>query len=667
MPQDVTPVITNPIVDLLPRVGMPSHQGTIRWDDAYSTCIDFEWKCTPTRLAKILEIDSLASLPTPQQYIIDGGNPVLRLNLIFDPSNDLDIFVDGELWDKKSKTQTFNIIEFRKNGEVLWGFMPLRYWGSNPGDMVSPEPEIFLDDDGEPYTVPSEPVDFNKGQSIATLEKRGNKLYISIRTPYSWLQTAIFPVFVDVDVDEQVGANADDCWVYKTYPGAAWAFQDGNSHTVGQKTVWGFTHSGTGQRFQTVALAQAETIDTASLIITASGTKSSTTVKSYIQGEDADDAAAFSTYANYNGRARTTAKIAWDGIAAWTDGVEYTSPEIKTVIQEIVDRGGWATGQDIVIFWEDHDNRSSASAIRGGHSHNLSNPEAPQLHVEYTAGGGFTAKAVGGGAVTMAGNLGLYTFIDVGEGAVTMGGVLGAVKGFVQALGGGAVTMAGVLTTVYKFSLAVGGGAVGLAGALGRAIAMAVGAGTLAPTGALALLTRIDVGAGVVGIAGILNRLIKIALGAGAVGMAGALGLLTRIGIGAGAVGMAGTLARLTRLAVGAGAVGIAGVVAKVFKLAVGSGAVGMAGTLGRTIKIAVGSGAVGMAGVLAAIKAGTILFITSQLATVLNITKFTATVLNVASQLTQLLFFTKSNATELIITSSISTLLTIKSSMAVR
>ena len=172
MPQAVTPTITN-----------PSNQGTITWDNAYGSGIDFEWQCTPVRLNKILTIGSLADLPTPQQYIQDGGNPVLRLNLIFAPPSGVDIYVDGSLWDKSTKRQTFDAIEFRKGSETLWYFEPLMYW-----DSVG-----------------------NEGQSVATLEKSGSSLYISIRVPYSWLQSAVFPVFIDADVaiDTGGGSNMD--------------------------------------------------------------------------------------------------------------------------------------------------------------------------------------------------------------------------------------------------------------------------------------------------------------------------------------------------------------------------------------------------------------------------------------------------------------------------
>lgn len=169
MPVDVTPTLTNPIVA---TAGETKHQGTITWGNAYGSGIDFEWKCTPKVLEKLLVISGLTDLPMPAQYILDGGNPFLRLNLIFDHSSDMDVYVDNSLWGEQNEVQTFDAIEFRREGEVLWWFSPLKYW-----DSIGEE-----------------------GYSVATLERSGNKLYISVRVPYSWLQSAIFPVFIDADV-----------------------------------------------------------------------------------------------------------------------------------------------------------------------------------------------------------------------------------------------------------------------------------------------------------------------------------------------------------------------------------------------------------------------------------------------------------------------------------
>ena len=166
--------------DKVASISNSNNRGTIIWDDAYGSGIDFEWEATPYRLNKILTVSGLNDLPPPAQYVQNGGNPVLRLNLVLAHSSDVDIYVNDQLWDKRSKQQTFDRIEFRKDGEMLRSFMPLLYWDSEG----------------------------SKGQSIATVEKRGNSLYISIRVPYEWLQSAVYPVYIDADIT--IDANAEN-------------------------------------------------------------------------------------------------------------------------------------------------------------------------------------------------------------------------------------------------------------------------------------------------------------------------------------------------------------------------------------------------------------------------------------------------------------------------
>lgn len=308
MPQSVTPVITNPEIDLLPAVGMPSHQGTIRWNNGYGEGIDFEWRCTSTRLVKILEIENLNKLPVPEQYIIDGGNPVLRLNLIFDPSSGVDILVDGEVWDKNSKKQTFNIIEFRKDNDILWGFLPLRYWGSGGGD------------------------EDNEGQSIATLEKRGNKLYISIRVPYEWLQDAIYPVFIDTTVDEDVNASANDADERES-TGAVnltWAYVRHRTDVAASFRYWG------GHRWTGISIDQLTTIDVCyvQIYIPDAGYDNANI---NLHFEKATSPGIFTTTPyDITNRPRTDASLSWieDNVISEPDWVQTGS--LVTPLQEVV-------------------------------------------------------------------------------------------------------------------------------------------------------------------------------------------------------------------------------------------------------------------------------------------------------------------------------------------
>jgi len=349
MPVDVAPVITNPEVDLLLAVGMLSHQGTIRWDDSYGEGIDFEWRCSSTRLVKRLEIENLNKLPIPEQYILDGGNPVLRLNLIFDPSGTTDIYIDGAKWNESTKKQTSNIIEFRKDGEVLWGFMPLRYWDSSE----------------------------DEGHSVATLEKRGNKFYISIRVPYEWLQNAIYPVFIDTDVDETVAESADDCV----------EASDGTCNITHIRFIMGDYNFDrySGARFASVTIPDGAIIGTAYLTWTADLSDTGA-FEADLYGEDTATPAQYASIANnITNRTKTTAVVQCDSgdLGNWSTGVDYNSPSIVSIIEELMASYSYAAGAPMafISWW------NSGTGERVGRSWDDADDYPPRLHIEYTAGG----------------------------------------------------------------------------------------------------------------------------------------------------------------------------------------------------------------------------------------------------------------------------------------
>jgi len=152
-------------------------------------------------------------------------------------------------------------------------------------------------------------------------------------------------------------------------------------------------------RFTNITIPPGATIVHAYLTLRASSNKTGTICNTRISAEDIDDAPTFADGgAAFDARwaNRTTARVDWDAIPAWTLNTDYNSPEIKTVIQEIIDREGWVSGQDIVIFWEDYEDRSThaAGCFRGGYSYDSSITYAPKLIIEYTPLG-WTGKISG--------------------------------------------------------------------------------------------------------------------------------------------------------------------------------------------------------------------------------------------------------------------------------
>ena len=188
-------------------------------------------------------------------------------------------------------------------------------------------------------------------------------------------------------LDLQVGASADDCRVTvanTSSPPHTWT---GISTTVGSYVAGELisTLYGAGARFLNVTVLGTDTIDVAYKTLTGLATRTGQVVRTNLYGEDADNAATFSTVDNFNARAQTAA-VVWDNIASEAGNVEYNSPSLVTPITTIKNRAGWVSGNAIAIHWED--NGSDDEAVRSGQSYDFDTTKAPKLHIEYTAGGG---------------------------------------------------------------------------------------------------------------------------------------------------------------------------------------------------------------------------------------------------------------------------------------
>jgi hypothetical protein len=98
-----------------------------------------------------------------------------------------------------------------------------------------------------------------------------------------------------------------------------------------------------GFRFPIVKVPRKARILTAKVTLQASNSDSGTTANVRIYGETSnlDEAALFTTYADFVGRPKTTAYVNWSSIGAWTADTDYDTPDIKTIIQEIVNLADW--------------------------------------------------------------------------------------------------------------------------------------------------------------------------------------------------------------------------------------------------------------------------------------------------------------------------------------
>ena len=184
-----------------------------------------------------------------------------------------------------------------------------------------------------------------------------------------------------INLDRQIQASLDDCrrrYISEFFSTTAYALIVGNHAAANNK------RNGVGLRFQNITIPSGVTIEAAYFRPIAQSDETGTTFRSRIKGEDADNAAAFSTVEDFDGRDRTTAEVDWDGEGPWTTGERYQSPDIKTIIQEIIDRPGWSSGNALVLFWDDFDDRSDVGADRRAYQYDNAPTNPVQLHIQYS-------------------------------------------------------------------------------------------------------------------------------------------------------------------------------------------------------------------------------------------------------------------------------------------
>lgn len=135
-----------------------------------------------------------------------------------------------------------------------------------------------------------------------------------------------------------VAASSDDAY----QSGSTVTINGGYPNTNGS-TVW------VGFRFTNVTIPAGSTINSAYINLSILAADDPDVD---IYGNDVDDAATFTTASNdISSRALTTAKVNWTAtnIGAYS---RKDSPDIKTIVQEIIDRAGWSSGNAIAILFD---------------------------------------------------------------------------------------------------------------------------------------------------------------------------------------------------------------------------------------------------------------------------------------------------------------------------
>jgi chitodextrinase len=139
------------------------------------------------------------------------------------------------------------------------------------------------------------------------------------------------------------------------------------------------TDQAVGLRFAGAAIPRGATIVSATVQFTTDEASSGPIALS-IRGEAADDAAPFATTAgDVSGRPATSAATSWsppDWTSIGSAGAAERTPDLSAVVQEIVDRPGWAPGNALVLVL-------TGSGTRTAESWEGAAAGAPELRVEF--------------------------------------------------------------------------------------------------------------------------------------------------------------------------------------------------------------------------------------------------------------------------------------------
>lgn len=187
----------------------------------------------------------------------------------------------------------------------------------------------------------------------------------------------------DPSINEQVGASADDCYQdwWQADPDLTDAGGNYAPISNGIRTC--------GHRFTTVGVGQGDTIDNGTYVSLSKNGTSTQAQYGTFYGIDLDDVATFGDTDSLRDTGiypETTATVPINQASQeYVHETFYILPiagEYKAVVQEIVDRGSWASGNDMGFIWKG----TGTDYAGGAFYHYDGNASlAPKLHIEYTA------------------------------------------------------------------------------------------------------------------------------------------------------------------------------------------------------------------------------------------------------------------------------------------
>lgn len=153
---------------------------------------------------------------------------------------------------------------------------------------------------------------------------------------------------------------------------------NGYQSTGSELTFKPKSNSYIGMRFNNIAIPQGATITNAYMMFTAYRNRSKSGSGFTISAANEANPGDFSGYTRYLLRDKPkTAAVAWTNIPTWYKNSTYQSPDITAVVQQIVNRGDWVSGNSMMMI------ASSITGNRGAYTYSGKPSGAAQLVIEF--------------------------------------------------------------------------------------------------------------------------------------------------------------------------------------------------------------------------------------------------------------------------------------------
>jgi hypothetical protein len=233
------------------------------------------------------------------------------------------------------------------------------------GDEVSAMVGNGLDFDGtDDYVTRSYDSDFDFGTNSFTVS--------------GWIKTAGSTGGTPTDFAVRINNDNDD--VEEEGTGGAMYYSSSDLEIVDDPGTSDRDNQTIGLRFNSITIPQGATINSATIEFTADGDRSDPCDLT-IAGSDEDDAGAIPATDYYlsSGIAETSASVSWSP-GGWSDGNTYTTSDITSIVQEIVNRSGWTSGNSMLFTIQ---GSGADDEVRRAVSHDGNSSEAPYLEINY--------------------------------------------------------------------------------------------------------------------------------------------------------------------------------------------------------------------------------------------------------------------------------------------